>query len=183
MAKELFTHRGSGTLVRRGERMLAHASWEGLDLDRLRALVDSSFGRPLSDDYFETTTPYRVYCSEHYRAAIVLVRVDDLMYMDKFVVARDAQGEGLGRAIWQVMHAETPHLFWRARRGNVVEDFYFDHADGAARNDEWTVFWYGLPDWEAVRRAVDHARSRRVTVASPRLSSHPVPSVAPPGPG
>src|SRR5690606_22870076 len=39
LAKELFTHKGSGTLVRRGERVLQAASWAELDLPRLRGLV------------------------------------------------------------------------------------------------------------------------------------------------
>jgi acetylglutamate synthase len=36
LAKELFTHRGSGTLVRRGEKVLCFESWEGLDLASCR---------------------------------------------------------------------------------------------------------------------------------------------------
>ncbi len=99
MAKELFTHRGSGTLVRRGERIRRYPLWKRIDRERLRTLVQSSFGRPLTQDYFETTRPFRVYLSEHYRAAIVLTREGKLTWMDKFVVADDAQGEGLGRAI------------------------------------------------------------------------------------
>jgi len=164
MAKELFTHRGSGTLVRRGEAIRSHTRWEELDVRRLRALIESSFGRALAEDYFERTEPYRVYASEHYRAAIVLTREDGLTYMDKFAVSEEAQGEGLGRAIWQVMHAETPHLFWRSRRGNAANEFYFANADGALKDERWIVFWYGLPKWDQIRRAVEHARSRPATV-------------------
>ncbi|HUF67732.1 MAG TPA: acetylglutamate kinase [Longimicrobiales bacterium] len=164
MPKELFTHRGSGTLVRRGERMLAHRSWKDVDRDRLRALIESSFGRPLADDYFETTRPHRVYCSEHYRAAIVLTRNRKLTYMDKFVVSDDAQGEGLGRAIWHVMRTGNPSLYWRSRRGNPIDEFYFANSDGAIKDDHWTVFWYGIPDWDAVRCAIEDARARPRTV-------------------
>ena len=55
LAKELFTHKGSGTLVRRGERVLQGASWADFDLPRLRELIDSAFGRKLLPDYFERT--------------------------------------------------------------------------------------------------------------------------------
>lgn len=164
MAKELFTHRGSGTMVRRGEQIVTHESWETVDTARLRTLIESSFGRSLVEDYFEATTPCRIYCSEHYRAAIVLTRVEGLTYMDKFVVSDDAQGEGLGRAIWQVMRPENPQLFWRSRRGNAVNEFYFANSDGTLRDDTWTVFWYGLSDWDAIRFAVEHARGRTPTV-------------------
>ena len=164
MAKELFTHRGSGTLIRRGEKIEAHGSWDGLDRERLRALIESSFGRRLSDDYFESVTPVRVYVSEHYRAAVVLTLENGLTYLDKFAVSDEAQGEGLGRAIWQVMRSEYPQLFWRSRRGNAVNEFYFANADGAIKDDTWVVFWYGIAEWEQVRFAVEHALSRRPTL-------------------
>jgi bifunctional N-acetylglutamate synthase/kinase len=170
MAKELFTHRGSGTLVRRGERIRRHASWKPVDQARFRDLVASSFGRPLVEDYFERTKPFRVYLSEHYRAAIVLTKESGgLVYMDKFAVAADAKGEGLGRAIWEVMRAENPRLFWRSRRGNAVNEFYFANADGAVKDDAWTTFWYGMAEgaagWKAIASAVSHARERAPTLA------------------
>jgi acetylglutamate kinase len=125
LAKELFTHKGSGTLVRRGERVLKYDSWQGIDLDRLRALIESSFGRTLVDDYFERTQPCCVYVSENYRAAMILINEGDLPYLDKFAVLDDAQGEGLGRAVWQVMREQHPRLFWRSRHGNAVNPFYY----------------------------------------------------------
>jgi len=164
MAKELFTHRGSGTLVRRGEAIHTYGGWEGLDTARLRRLIESSFGRALVPDYFETVTPSRVYVSEHYRAAIVLTREGDMAYMDKLAVSDDAQGEGLGRAMWDAMRVETPALFWRSRRGNAINEFYFANADGARKEERWTVFWYGIDDWDTVRLAVEHARARPSTL-------------------
>ncbi len=163
MAKELFTHRGSGTLVRRGEAIHRADGWHGVDTQRLRSLLESSFGRKLAADYFETVSPRRVYFSEHYRAAVVLTREGDLTYMDKLAVVEDAQGEGLGRALWDVMRAENSGLFWRSRRGNPVDDFYFQNADGASKDAEWTVFWYGIDAWDDVGRAVAHALGRRPT--------------------
>jgi acetylglutamate kinase len=164
MAKELFTHRGSGTLVRRGEQVLSFDSWDGVDTGRLRGVVESSFGRRLVPDYFERTRPHRVYVSEHYRAAIVLTRAGELTYMDKFAVGEEAQGDGLGRAMWEVVRAENPSLFWRSRRGNGVNTFYFANADGTRKEGDWTVFWYGITDWQAIRFAVEHAVSRPATL-------------------
>ena len=45
LAKELFTHKGSGTLVRRGEKVVKYTAWDELDRERLRGLIESSFGR------------------------------------------------------------------------------------------------------------------------------------------
>ncbi|MGH8029442.1 MAG: acetylglutamate kinase, partial [Arenimonas sp.] len=144
LAKELFTHRGSGTLVRRGESIRRYASWENLDLDRLRTLVESGFGRKLQADYFASTVPHKAYVSEHYRAALLLTCENGIPHLDKFAVSEDAQGEGLGRAAWQVMRADNPRLFWRSRADNPVNEFYFEQSDGCVKGEKWHVFWYGL---------------------------------------
>lgn len=167
MAKELFTHRGSGTLVRRGERILKFDSWDDVDHDRLATLISSSFGRKLSEGYFDQVDPHSIYVSEHYRAAIVLVDEGDQLYMDKFAVVEEAQGEGLGRALWDVMRSENRSLFWRSRRRNPINEFYFAHADGALKVDDWTVFWIGMTGWDAIQSVVEIARARPVTLESP----------------
>jgi len=164
LAKELFTHTGSGTLVRRGERVLRATSWDELDLPRLRELIESAFGRRLLPDYFERTQLLRAYVSEHYRAAVILTEEDGISYLDKFAVLDEAQGEGLGRAVWHVMRAETPTLFWRSRRGNPVNAFYFAEADGCLKQPRWKVFWYGLEGYDAIARCVAHCDARIPTL-------------------
>ncbi|HEY0197613.1 MAG TPA: acetylglutamate kinase [Rhodanobacter sp.] len=164
LAKELFTHKGSGTLVRRGEKVQRHDSWDGVDLARMRELIESSFGRTLVDDYFERTTPFRVYVSENYRAAMILVAVDGLVYLDKFAVLDDAQGEGLGRAVWQLMREENPQLFWRSRHNNQVNIFYYAESDGCYKQPQWKVFWYGLDDFDTIARCVAHCATRQPTL-------------------
>ena len=164
LAKELFTHKGSGTLVRRGEKVLRHAGWQGVDLPRLRTLIESSFGRRLVNDYFERTRPERVYVSENYRAAMILTREGDLTYLDKFAVLDAAQGEGLGRAIWEVMRAENPRLFWRSRHGNGINPFYYAESDGSWKQPRWKVFWYGISDFATIERCVAHCAQRPATL-------------------
>ncbi|MEP6897776.1 MAG: acetylglutamate kinase [Rhodanobacter sp.] len=164
LAKELFTHKGSGTLVRRGEKVQRHDSWDGVDLARMRELIESSFGRTLVDDYFERTTPLRIYVSENYRAAMILVEVDGLVYLDKFAVLDDAQGEGLGRAVWLLMREENPKLFWRSRHGNQVNPFYYAESDGCFKQPLWKVFWYGLDDFDTIARCVAHCAERQPTL-------------------
>jgi acetylglutamate kinase len=169
LARELFTHRGSGTLVRRGEQVRRYTRWPQLDVERLRALIESSFGRRLAPDYFERIGLYRAYVSENYRAALILthemlgdgVRV---AYLDKFAVGEDAQGEGLGRAAWQVMRAENPVLFWRSRHGNGINDFYIGEADGCIKQPRWNVFWHGLKSFDAIEACARHCHERPATL-------------------
>ncbi|HEX7804307.1 MAG TPA: acetylglutamate kinase [Pseudoxanthomonas sp.] len=164
LAKELFTHRGSGTLVRRGERVLRFDSWQGVDLQRMRELIESSFGRKLVADYFEKTVPYRIYISENYRTALILNREEGFAYLDKFAVLDDAQGEGLGRAVWHVMREENPQLFWRSRHNNQVNIFYYAESDGCYKQEKWKVFWYGIEDFADIERCVAHCRTRVPTL-------------------
>lgn len=164
LAKELFTHKGSGTLVRRGEKVVKYTAWDQLDRERLRGLIESSFGRRMVADYFDRTTPQCVYVSENYRAAVILVDVAGTTYLDKFAVLDDAQGEGLGRAVWQVMRDENPRLFWRSRHGNLVNPFYYAESDGCYKQEKWKVFWYGIDGFGDIERCVEHCRTRPPTL-------------------
>ena len=87
--------------------MLRATAWSELDLPRLKGLIESSFGRTLVPDYFEKTRLLRAYVSENYRTAVILTDEAEGVYLDKFAVLDDAQGEGLGRAVWNVMLEET----------------------------------------------------------------------------
>lgn len=167
LAKELFTHRGSGTLVRRGERVLRAESWQAFDLPRLRGLVESAFGRALLPDYFERTPLLRAWVSENYRAALILTGDGPQPYLDKFAVLDEAQGEGLGRAVWELMRAETPVLYWRSRRFNPVNAFYDAEADGSFRRHPWKAYWYGLEDFDAIRGCVEDALARPASLQEP----------------
>ncbi|MEB1530030.1 acetylglutamate kinase [Xanthomonas sp. WHRI 7945] len=164
LAKELFTHKGSGTLVRRGEKVLRATAWNELDTPRLQSLIESSFGRTLVPDYFDKTRLLRAYVSENYRAAVILTDEDGYTYLDKFAVLDDAQGEGLGRAVWNVMREETPQLFWRSRHNNQVNIFYYAESDGCFKQEKWKVFWYGLEDFEQIQHCVAHCATRTPTL-------------------
>lgn len=154
LAKELFTHRGSGTLVRKGQRIQSVKGWARIDKAKLQKLLESGFGKKMRAGYFRDNTPAKVYYSADYRAALVLLDAPGGHYLDKFAVADDAQGEGLGAAAWSVMRQETPKLFWRSRHDNPINAFYLQAADGCLKCGHWTVFWYGLDGFAEIERAV-----------------------------
>src|SRR5690606_17347695 len=97
-------------------------------------------------------------------AAVILVDTPGGVYLDKFAVLDDAQGEGLGRAVWNVMREETPALFWRSRHHNPVNIFYYAESDGCIKQEKWKVFWYGLEGFERIGRCVDHSGTRLPTL-------------------
>jgi len=143
LARELFTHAGAGTLIRRGERIKAAQSKDELDLEKMDRLVTKAFGRRPIAGYWDNLVLDRAFVTDSYRAAAVTTMLDDWVYLDKFAVLDDARGEGLGRAVWHRLVEYAPRLIWRSRSSNPVNGFYFDECDGAVRQDEWTVFWRG----------------------------------------
>lgn len=108
LAKELFTHRGAGTLVRVGERVNRYDDFDAIDQSRLRELLEVCFGRELDPRYFTMKKPYGVYVADSYRATAVFTRESPMPYLDKFAVTTEAQGEGIGGAIWKRVRKEIP---------------------------------------------------------------------------
>ncbi len=165
LAKELFTHKGSGTLIRKGESIMCHEDVETIKISKLKNLIEKSFSKTLDEDYFETTTIHRAYITYCYRAAAIVTLINGVPYLDKFVVADDAKGEGLGKALWDKLREENPKLHWRARPENPINGFYFKNADGCIKTDDWNVFWYGLNDFALISQCVKQA-SRKMTTLS-----------------
>jgi acetylglutamate kinase len=167
LAKELFTHVGSGTLVRRGERVRRFDVLEGVELPRLRALLEACFGRRLDDDYFVKKSIHRVYLSDSYRATAIITRDGATAlppYLDKLAVTTEAQGAGVGGSLWKRMAEENPKLYWRARTENEINPWYFQKSQGSYKAGRWTVFWYGLEGWDEIKACVDHALALPATL-------------------
>ena len=158
LPRELFTHRGAGTFIQRGERVLEHHDLANVDHEKMRALLESGFGRTLADDYFDKKKIARVFHTESYRAAAIITDEGNVPYLDKFAVTPQSQGAGLGASVWNRVRATFPQLYWRSRTANKINSWYFHHAQGSYATNDWVVFWYGLgDDFPLMRDCVEHA--------------------------
>jgi len=165
LAKELFTHAGAGTLVRRGERLLEVETLAALDQARTLDLIERAFGRPPVRGYLDQIAFDRAFVSENYRAAAITSRLDDGVYLDKFAVLDEARGEGLGGAVWKRLAAYAPKLYWRSRSDNPINEFYFAVCDGAVKQGVWTVFWRGETDLSRIPDKVNQIAALPATLA------------------
>ena len=163
LLRELFTVKGAGTLLRRGARIARHEGWEGVDIPRVGELLASSFGRPASEAFL-SRTPARVYLEEGYRGCVILADSPLGAYLTKFAVSPEAQGEGIARDLWEAVVAETPVVFWRARRTNPISDWYTKICDGLVRLPDWTVYWKGVVP-EGIPAAVGWAVGQPVDIS------------------
>jgi acetylglutamate kinase len=140
---ELFTVRGAGTLVKRGSAIQRLESYAQADLKRLEALLEASFGHELRDELF-SRPPLALFLEEEYRGAAIVEPTEVAPYLSKFAVEPVAQGEGMGRDLWQAMAREFPRLFWRTRATNPIASWYLTVSDGMLRLPDWHVFWRGI---------------------------------------
>ena len=161
LARELFTHRGAGTLIRIGEEIIESSEFSPELRKKAAALLEQSFDRPLKTDYFDDLPLECILSSESTGAmAVVLRGVDGIPYLDKFAVTPEAQGAGLGAAVWQALIHRCPQLYWRARTDNPVTSWYFDQADASFTHDKWVAFSVGIGDFDQLRRCRDDCLSR-----------------------
>jgi acetylglutamate kinase len=155
LLRELFTVKGAGTLVKQGTKILRKDRYEDLDRDRLRRLLESSFEKPVSLGFFDRPA-LRILLEEDYRGAAILQEAPMGAFLTKFAVTQASQGEGIGRDVWDVLCAEFPVFFWRARPENPISSWYVSQCDGMIRGPAWMVFWRGLPTAQ-IPAAIDHA--------------------------
>jgi acetylglutamate kinase len=162
LAKELFTHRGAGTLIRVGEEILEFSEFSAEFREKAARLLEQSFGRRLKPGYFDGLPLECVLCSESMGAmAIVLRGVDGVPYLDTFAVTPEAQGAGLGAAVWQALVHRCPEIYWRSRTDNPITAWYFDQADASFTEDKWVAFSAGIDDFDQLKRCKEDCLSRQ----------------------
>ncbi len=154
LARELFTHGGAGTLVRKGEIIQSFDRKDQVDAERLVELIESAFDQGLQPGWWEGVDLLRAYVSESYRAAAIVAELDEFAYLDKFAIDESARGEGLARTVWDHMVRDHPSLVWRSRSENRFNPFYEKECDGSVKAGYWTIFWKGVSDFEVIGRAV-----------------------------
>lgn len=155
LIKELFTHGGSGTLVRMGEAIRTFTTKTKLDRTKTERLVEAAFGRRLKQDWWDSLDIHQVHMSETYRAGAVLTKIDDFIYLDKFAVVEEARGEGLSRTVWRQFAKQNPVFYWRSRTVNGFNAFYNDVCTGSMKKGQWTVFWIGETDFNRIAPIVE----------------------------
>ena len=160
---ELFTHKGSGTLVRRGERVQRFASWDGVDRARLTALIESSLAVGWCRTDFEDSA--RAYISENYRTAVILTDGPRAPTSTSSPCWKKAQGGGLGpRHCGRSCARRRRHC--SGVRATAIRSIllYAPESGRLHQAGEWKVFWYGLDGFDAIARCVAHCRARPATL-------------------
>jgi acetylglutamate kinase len=168
VARELFTHQGSGTLVRMGTPIVDLKGGGQLDQAKTTTLLERSFGKTLKDGFFDRLGDADVHLGGDYTAiAIVRSTTIGVDYLDKLALGPEAQGIGLGASMWNRLREQHPKMFWRSKPTNPVNKWYLSRADGMHRDGEWLVFWYGLENHEEINACIAEALGQEATFHEP----------------
>lgn len=161
LTRELFTHRGAGTLIRKGESFQVDTQLTSRRKRELADLVETCFERQLLTDWSDfTKLDALIWASSGRAAALIETGTQGIPYMDKFVVTPAAQGEGVGTALWQQVRTRYPRLYWRSRSNNPINSWYNRQADFCIRRGPWQVFGYGLDQLDRLSNLVEEAGNR-----------------------
>jgi acetylglutamate kinase len=161
LTRELFTHTGAGTLVRKGESIAWYDAVPGARRNEFEALLEQAFGRRLRKDWLDDRPVRGLLMAESGRAAaLILEGKEGVPYLDKIVVTPEARGEGLAAALWQALRARAPAMYWRARVSNPIAGWYFQNAETTHRRGPWVVYTVGVADHAQLERLVADAAAR-----------------------
>lgn len=158
LVQELFTVKGAGTLLKTGSTINRCTNYGQLDVERLLSLMSSTFERTI-DPAFVEQPPLGIYLEQSYRGAAVIRAGSGAAYLSKFAVSQVAQGEGIGRDLWEAVTLDHPALYWRASSKNPITEWYARECDGLHRRADWTVYWRGVEP-ALVPRLIEDASSR-----------------------
>ena len=151
LAKELFTHKGNGTYISMGDAINHHKLIGSATKLKVISLLESSFGKKLKPDYFDSLDLQSIFISASAQAVALISRGHNgIAYLNKFAVTPQAQGQGLGKAIWEQMLLFYPQIYWRSRTNNKINSWYYKQAECTYKYQNWTVFSCGLELPEAL---------------------------------
>lgn len=148
LLKELFTVKGAGTYIRSGAKFITASSFDEVDKDKVKTLIENSFNRKLAPNYFEMPVE-KLFIERKYNAIAIVTKFQDIYYLDKFAVVKKSQGNGLGETLWKVVINHYPALAWRSTETNPINNWYYKQCDGAQKRDKWIVYWKGLNEHQA----------------------------------
>ena len=152
---ELFTTKGSGTLIRRRAEFKTGQNFKGVSQQAIKDSMDAAFGKVLRKDFFKEPVS-SIYIESDYRGGAIFTSLSGLSYLSKFWVSKEAQGEGLAKDLWAAFSKDIGAFYWRSKLINPFNDWYMKQCDGMQIVGDWRVFWKGLTP-EEVTKAIKAA--------------------------
>ncbi|KAI9688168.1 MAG: Protein arg-6, mitochondrial [Bathelium mastoideum] len=162
LEKELFTHKGAGTLLRRGDKLHTTTSVSDFpDVQQLRSVLkrnrEGADAEAVLDRFLKQmeSRPFKAYWDERMEAlAVVLppLQGSSLAQLATYTITKAAWLSNLADNIFQNLKRDFSKLFWTVKQDDENLGWFFDQAEGSLNNGKGDVlFWYGIDNAEEVR--------------------------------
>lgn len=173
LERELFTHSGAGTLIRRGTKLQQAGSLAEFDLAQLKQTLvrerDGLDSMAVVDRYLESlkNRNFRAYYDDNMEAlAVVLPPVDgtssSLAHLSTLTMTRSAWLSNIADNVFQNLKRDFPKLAWTVKQDDENLTWFSEKADGSIARQGEVLFWYGIDSPDEVRELmsefVQHGR-------------------------
>ncbi|GAB7359881.1 hypothetical protein MBLNU230_g7409t1 [Neophaeotheca triangularis] len=174
LERELFTHSGAGTLIRRGTKLNQASSLSDFsDMKQLKATLvrdrESLDSLSVVDRYLESlkTRPFKAYFDENMEALSIVLPPQDgsqtsLAHLATLTMTRSAWLSNIADNVFQNLKRDFPKLAWTVKQDDENLTWFSEKADGSIARQGEVLFWYGIESPEEVRELmsefVQHGR-------------------------
>ncbi|KAF1941942.1 bifunctional acetylglutamate kinase/N-acetyl-gamma-glutamyl-phosphate reductase [Clathrospora elynae] len=155
LGKELFTHTGSGTLIRNGGSVKETSNYEDLDTEALQAAIGKKRGADASDAvsrYVQNlkSRPFEVFHDDMMGVVAVVyppTAEGEFAQLSNFTMTKDAFLNNLNDLVFQRIKQKYPKLYWIVddQEQNYVK-WHLEKTDGFLRRDKEIFCWWGAAE-------------------------------------
>jgi N-acetyl-gamma-glutamyl-phosphate reductase/acetylglutamate kinase len=174
LERELFTHSGAGTLIRRGTKLQQASSLKEIgDLSKLKQTLvrDRAGGMDAAnvvDGYLEIleSKPFKAVYDENMEALAIVFPPEAggnaLGHLATLTMTRGAWLSNIADNVFQTLKRDFPKLAWTVKQDDENLTWFSEQADGSIARKGEVLFWYGIESPDEVRELmsefVQHGR-------------------------
>jgi N-acetyl-gamma-glutamyl-phosphate reductase/acetylglutamate kinase len=163
LERELFTHTGAGTLIRRGTKLHKASSLsEFSDVKKLKEVLvrdrEGLDAEAVVDRYLDTLKgkTFNAYHDEGMEALAVVLPPDasspsGLSHLATLTMTRSAWLSNIADNVFQHLKNDYPKLAWTVKQDDENLTWFSEKADGSIARQGEVLFWYGIETPEEVR--------------------------------
>lgn len=149
LCKELFTHKGDGTFIRKGYA-INKATDEFIKSGKAKTIIEDAWGKHLVDGFFESIGPKSTMYVEEQQKGLAIVEDTTMgLYLSILAVKSGCQKTGVGS---DLMHAidstDKGKLFLRTKADNPIKEYYGSIFEGkqeiTVKGVPFVGFWQGF---------------------------------------
>jgi len=161
LEKELFTHSGAGTLIRRGTKLHTASSLNDFpDINQLKKVLgrdrDGLTSSAVVDRYLESlkSKSFKAYYDEAMESLAVVLAPKSptsLAHLATLTMSRSAWLSNIADNVFQNLKRDFSKLAWTVKQDDENLTWFSEKADGSIARKGEVLFWYGIEMPEEVR--------------------------------